>query len=144
MPISACVGSARAMSAWGEHGGTTIHTATHFGAPLACAAALATLDAIEQTCLLQRAREVGERWRDNLRSRTAGRGVVDVRGCGLMVGVELDGEAKRALAVMRQLLLRGWIVLTGGMRGEALTLTPPLDIEPELLFAFTDALVDCL
>jgi 4-aminobutyrate aminotransferase-like enzyme len=46
--------------------------------------------------------------------------------------------------VTRQLLTRGWIVLTGGARGDVLTLTPPLDIEESLLDQFVDALVDAL
>jgi 4-aminobutyrate aminotransferase/(S)-3-amino-2-methylpropionate transaminase len=139
LPISACVGRGNVMAAWGEHGGTTIHTATHFGAPVACAAALATLAALAG--LDVRAREVGARWAEGLRHALQGCRVADVRGQGLMIGVELEGGAARALAVTRQLLQRGWIVLTGGAAGDVLTLTPPLDIDEALLEAFTDALV---
>jgi 4-aminobutyrate aminotransferase/(S)-3-amino-2-methylpropionate transaminase len=57
-----------------------------------------------------------------------------------MVGVELDGGSGRALAVARRLLRSGWIVLTGGVGGNVLTLTPPLDIDERLLDAFVDAL----
>ncbi|HEX4445276.1 MAG TPA: aminotransferase class III-fold pyridoxal phosphate-dependent enzyme, partial [Polyangiaceae bacterium] len=46
-PISACIGTDAVMASWGAHGGTTLHTATHFGSPIACAAALATLDALD-------------------------------------------------------------------------------------------------
>jgi 4-aminobutyrate aminotransferase/(S)-3-amino-2-methylpropionate transaminase len=140
LPVSACVGRGHAMAPWGAHGGTTIHTATHFGAPLGCAAALATLDALEAGGLVVRARDAGSRWMDLLRGRLAGCGVNDVRGRGLMVGVALDGGAPRALAVMRRLLCEGWIVLTGGAAGDVLTLTPPLDIDEHLLDAFSIAL----
>jgi 4-aminobutyrate aminotransferase-like enzyme len=144
LPISACIGSARAMAAWGAHGGATIHTATHFGAPLGCAAAVATLESIELQGLVARARDVGSRFIDRLRDRVAGPGVVDVRGRGLMVGVELEGGSergpRRALAVTRQLLQKGWLVLTGGPDGDVITLTPPLDIDEALLDAFTCAL----
>ncbi len=140
LPISACIGRASAMAAWGAHGGTTIHTATHFGAPPACAAALATLAALEDGGLAARAREVGARWARALRDRLEGCGVTDVRGRGLMVGVELEGGAARALSLTRGLLQRGWIVLTGGAAGNVLTLTPPLDIDEALLDAFVDAL----
>jgi 4-aminobutyrate aminotransferase/(S)-3-amino-2-methylpropionate transaminase len=143
-PVSACIGSARAMAAWGELGGATIHTATHFGAPPACAAALATLAAIEQGRLCARARDEGARWMTALRDRTSGRGVRAVRGSGLMVGVVVDGGAARAVAVARRLLARGWIVLTGGTAGDVLTLTPPLVIEGALLDAFADALAASL
>ena len=57
-----------------------------------------------------------------------------------MVGVELHGGAPRALSVTRRLLRAGWIVLTGGVRGDVLTLTPSLDIDERLLDAFADAL----
>ncbi|HLK38374.1 MAG TPA: aminotransferase class III-fold pyridoxal phosphate-dependent enzyme, partial [Polyangiaceae bacterium] len=80
LPVSACVGSERATAAWGAHGGATIHTATHFGAPLACAAALATLDALEARSLPARARDAGTDWMPRLVERTAGRGVTAVRG----------------------------------------------------------------
>jgi 4-aminobutyrate aminotransferase-like enzyme len=148
VPISACIGSERAMRGWAEHGGTTIHTATHFGAPLACAAALATLRALEERRLVERSREVGARWLALLRDVThaggAVEGVVEVRGRGLMVGVALEGGAARALAVTRRLLGLGWIVLTGGVAGDVLTLTPPLDVDEALLVAFVEALRDAL
>jgi 4-aminobutyrate aminotransferase-like enzyme len=144
LPISACIGSGRSMAAWGKHGGATLHTATHFGAPLACAAAIATLDAIAQRGLPERARDLGLRWSKALRDRTAGVGVVDVRGRGLMVGMALEGGAGRALAVARRLLGRGWIVLTGGIRGDVLTLTPPLDIDEALLDAFNGVVAEVL
>jgi 4-aminobutyrate aminotransferase-like enzyme len=132
------------MAAWGAHGGTTIHTATHFGAPPACVAALATLEVLEREHLPERARTVGASWMSRLRAGTTGLGVRDVRGRGLMVGVELEGGAARALAVARQLLASGWIVLTGGATGDALTLTPPLDIEGALLDGFAEALPGAL
>jgi 4-aminobutyrate aminotransferase/(S)-3-amino-2-methylpropionate transaminase len=144
LAISACLGSGRAMAAWAAHGGATLHTASHFGAPLACAAALATLDALERERLPERARTAGHRWMAGLRAHVVGRGVTSVRGRGLMVGVALEGGPRRAIAVTRGLLERGWIVLTGGARGDVLTLTPPLDIDERLLDAFTHALADTL
>jgi 4-aminobutyrate aminotransferase/(S)-3-amino-2-methylpropionate transaminase len=144
LPISACIASGRVMAAWGAHGGSTIHTATHFGAPLACAAAVAALAALEDGRLPERAEAVGTRWMDRLRERTRGCGVLEVRGQGLMVGVALDGGAARALAVTRRLLSQGWIVLTGGTGGDVLTLTPPLDIDEGLLDAFAATLAGCL
>ncbi len=139
-PISACVGSERAMRAWGAHGGSTIHTATHFGSPVACAAALAMLDALADGALAKRAGEVGARWMTTLRARADRHGVKDVRGRGLMVGLEIDGGGGRALATTRALLKAGWITLTGGAKGDVITLTPPLDIDEALLDAFADAL----
>lgn len=144
LPVSACIGSERSMAAWGAHGGTTIHTATHFGAPPACKAALVTLELLEAERLPERAKKVGASWMNRMRERTMGLGVHEVRGRGLMVGIELDGGAARALAVTRRLLGGGWIVLTGGAKGSVLTLTPPLDTDGALLDAFADALATAL
>lgn len=144
LPVSACLGTKEVMAAWGAHGGSAIHTATHFGFPLACATALATLKAIREGDLPVRARYVGSRFLGSLETGTAGLGVRNVRGKGLLVGIELEGGAARALAVSRKLLLRGYIVLTGGVAGDVLTLTPPLRIEEDLLTAFGQALSDVL
>lgn len=142
IPISACVGRARAMEAWGAHGGGAIHTGTHFGSPPACAAALATLDAVRGG-LAQRAAEVGAKWSEELGAAGAASKVPwTVSGRGLMVGLRF-ADAKTALAIARALLQRGYVVLTGGMRGDVLTLSPPLTIAPELLSAFVGALSDC-
>lgn len=133
LPISACVGRASVMDAWGAHGGGAIHTGTHFGNPPSCAAALATLDALRNERLPARAAALGDAWRAELAP------LAKVRGRGLMVGVELEDSAK-ALAVSRALLALGYVVLTGGSRGDTLTLSPALTIAPELLSAFVGAL----
>lgn len=138
-PISACVGRADAMAAWGAHGGAAIHTGTHFGAPPSCAAALAVLEAV-RSGLANEAEENGARWIDEL-ARTCPRALV--RGRGLMAGVALDG-APAALAAARAMLARGYVVLTGGVRGDVLTFSPPLTIAPELLSAAAAALGDVL
>ena len=131
LPISACVGSAEVMASWGGHGGTRIHTGTHFGSPPACAAALATLERLRADDLPSRALGLGRRWLEELGPRARGR--------GMMVGISLQ-DASTALAVARQLLQRGYIVLTGGARGDVLTLSPPLTIAPELLTGFARTL----
>jgi 4-aminobutyrate aminotransferase/(S)-3-amino-2-methylpropionate transaminase len=141
--ISACIGSAKVMAPWGERGGSTIHTATHFGNPLACATALATLQRIEQEALADRARKLGSDFMELLTERTRAFEGVTVRGRGLMVGIVLP-TSERAQTVMRTLLEHGWIVLTGGAAGNVLTLTPPLVIEWRLLKAFASALEESL
>jgi acetylornithine/succinyldiaminopimelate/putrescine aminotransferase len=137
VPISACVGTARAMEAWGGHGGSRIHTGTHFGSPPACAAALATIQAVRSLDLPAMARTKGDAWRRELEA-TCG-DAAKVRGAGMMVGVEL-ADAAKALAAVRALLARGFIVLTGGTAGNTLTLSPSLTIDPSLLSAFAEAL----
>jgi 4-aminobutyrate aminotransferase/(S)-3-amino-2-methylpropionate transaminase len=144
LPISACIGREAVMRSWDTRGGGAIHTATHFGAPTACAAALATLAELRRARLVGRSRRVGDRWRDALARALEGRGVVGVRGRGMMIGVQVRGGAAQALSVTRKLLGQGYIVLTGGAAGDVLTLTPPLTIDEDLLAPFTRALADAL
>ncbi|MBS2017279.1 MAG: aspartate aminotransferase family protein [Deltaproteobacteria bacterium] len=138
VPISACVGRASVMEAWGAHGGSTIHTGTHFGSPPACAAALAVIEALRGG-VIERAEENGERLRAELEGALASREGIAVTGRGMMIGIAL-GSAATALSIARALLAKGFIVLTGGSRGDVLTLSPPLVLEPELASAFVAAL----
>lgn len=141
--ISACVAAEDVMEAWARHG-EVLHTSTHAGSPLACAAAIATLDALRFRKLCLRARDVGERWTAALRDALEGvPGVVEVRGVGLMIGVELDGGA-RALRAMHGMLQRGYLVLTGGRRSEVITLTPALNIPEERLLDAAAALREAI
>jgi 4-aminobutyrate aminotransferase/(S)-3-amino-2-methylpropionate transaminase len=145
VPISACVAAEDVMMAWAapEHG-EVLHTSTHAGSPVGCAAAIATLDALRFRKLVARAAEVGERAKEAFRAALEGcRGVVEVRGAGLMIGVELDG-GDRALRAMRGMLARGYLVLTGGMRSETITLTPALNIHEDRLADAAQALRDVL
>ncbi|MHB1215011.1 MAG: acetylornithine transaminase [Thiobacillus sp.] len=98
MPIGACLarGAAADVFVPGSHG------STFGGNPLACAAALATLDAIEDEKLLDNARVRGEAIRSGLRAALAGvHGVVDIRGEGMMIGLELDRPCGELVAVAR-------------------------------------------
>jgi len=141
-PISACIGRADAMAAWGAHGGATLHTATHFGAPPACAAALAVLERMRHPGFLEDVSRRGLVLRAAILEHASGL-VREVRGRGLMIGVELTDGAQ-ALAVMQRLLRRGYIVLTGGVGGETLTLTPPLDVPEACFEPFARALADAV
>lgn len=144
LPLSACIGSAEVMAAWGDPDGAPIHAATFAGNPLACSAALASLDVIERDALAERAARVGAAWLDELRARILPHPrVVEVRGRGLMVGIELDDGAF-SLGVVQRLLERGWLTLPAGAHAEVLQLTPPLIIEPALLSLFVDTLLEVL
>ncbi len=143
MPISACVAPFEIMRAWAENG-EVLHTSTHAGAPLACSAAIATLDSLRFRKLASRAREVGDTARAAIHEHLKGaRGYCGVRGAGLMIGLELaSGDvAQRAV---RGLLERGYLVVSGGPRGETLTLTPPLSIPEELLVGVAPRLREVL
>jgi acetylornithine/N-succinyldiaminopimelate aminotransferase len=98
VPIGACLarGVAAEVFTPGSHG------STFGGNPLACAAALATLETIEEERLLDNARVRGEAIRAGLRSALAGvHGVIDIRGEGMMIGIELDRPCGELVAVAR-------------------------------------------
>lgn len=87
VPIGACVTAGKAAGLFkpGNHG------STFGGNPLACTAALTTLATIEQDGLMARAEAVGSAIRQGMKEALANvSGVVDIRGKGLMIGIELD------------------------------------------------------
>lgn len=99
VPIGACLASGRATGVFGPGN----HGSTFGGGPLVCAASLATLQAIEEEKLLDKATQTGEWIRSELRAQLKGvSGVTEIRGLGMMMGIELDRTCgdivKRALA----------------------------------------------
>ena len=128
-PISACIGTAAVMDAWGASRGEAIHTQTFLGNPVGCAMALAAIDEVER--LLPTVSGKG-RW---LRERLQERGL-PVRGRGMLLGVEVP----HSLAVSRALLQQGYIALPAGESAEVLALTPPLVITQAQLEGFLAAL----
>lgn len=87
VPIGACLAAGPAAGIFkpGSHG------STFGGNPLACVAALTTLEVIEHGGLMAHALALGERIRSDLAKRLEGvAGVADIRGDGLMIGIELD------------------------------------------------------
>ena len=87
VPIGACMAGGRAAGLFepGKHG------STFGGNPLACAAALTTIATIEQDGLMARAESVGALIRQRFAEALAGvRGIREIRGQGLMIGIELD------------------------------------------------------
>ena len=133
LPLSACIGSGAVMAAW-RRDEEVVHTSTFAGAPLACATAIATLDALERQRLVERSAEVGARWLAALREALAGR--AEVRGVGLMVGIDVGARPGAAVRAGQLLLERGYIVSSGGGAREVLVLTPPLNIAEDLLDGF--------
>jgi acetylornithine/N-succinyldiaminopimelate aminotransferase len=119
MPIGACIAGPAAADVLepGDHG------STFAGGPVACAAALAVLDAVDDPALLRGVRERGSELRDGLEALD---GVAAARGRGLMVGVELaDGIDAAALGA--DLLARGLVVNVPA--ASTLRLLPPLLVE---------------
>lgn len=144
MPVSACVGRADVMAAWGDPAGEAIHTGTFFGHPLGCAAALAVLDVLQRDALPARAAALGAWWRTALtETLTDTAAVTAVRGAGLLLGIELQAP-QAALGLHRALLERGYITLVAGADARVLQLLPPLTIPESRLLAFNRTLGSCV
>ncbi len=122
VPMGVCLarGSAAETLVPGDHG------STFGGQPLACAAALAVLDVMEEEGLMERASEVGGYFLSGLRALQADLPdrIQEVRGIGLMAALEL--ARPEAKAVLRALLERGAVVNAVG--DTILRFLPPLTI----------------
>ena len=131
LPISACVASASLMSAWGVSTGEALHTSTFLGNPVACAAALAALDVLEDERLPERAASVGEIFRNGLLALQAEfpDQIQGVRGRGLMLGLAFASPTL-ALPLVPAALRMGLILLPAG-DGSVLEFVPPLTITEE-------------
>jgi acetylornithine/N-succinyldiaminopimelate aminotransferase len=121
MPVGACITGPKAAEALqpGDHG------STFAAGPVATAAALAVLDAVDDPTLLRSVRELGTRLRSGLEELP---GVAGTRGRGLMVGVAL-AEGIDAAAVGADLLERGLVVNVPAPG--TLRLLPPLVVEAD-------------
>ncbi|SMB31415.1 Acetylornithine aminotransferase [Sterolibacterium denitrificans] len=118
VPIGACLAAGKAAGVFGPGN----HGSTFGGNPLACIAALTTLEVIEQDGLLARAQVLGATIRDGLASALAGlAGVVDIRGSGLMIGIELDRNCGE---LVQQALVAG--LLINVTADKVVRLLPPL------------------
>jgi acetylornithine aminotransferase len=132
VPIGACL--ARGKAAGVFHAGN--HGSTFGGNPLASAAALAVLDSLVTDGLCANATRMGERLMHGLRARLAGiPGVVEVRGRGLMVGIELREPCAH---LVQEALEQG--LLINVTADNVIRLLPPLVIQA----AEIDQIIDTL
>ncbi|GAB2269521.1 hypothetical protein Dimus_004442 [Dionaea muscipula] len=117
------------------------HGSTFAGGPLVCNAALTVLEKISDPGFLSSVSKKGEFFKEVLERKLGGHGhVKEVRGRGLIIGIELDVLAAPLVDACR---LSGLLVLTSG-KGNIVRLVPPLIIsEPELADA-AEILLDCL
>lgn len=121
VPIGACLATEQVASLLspGSHG------TTFGGNPLACRVALEVLAIMEEDDILARASRAGARLLDGMKKRLGNQpGVVDIRGKGLMVGVELAEEAGE---LKDQAMARGLIINV--TRGNVIRLLPPLIVD---------------
>jgi 4-aminobutyrate aminotransferase-like enzyme len=128
-PISAAVARPSVMDAWPRSTGEALHTSTYLGNPMGCAAALATIGELERLALPAQARELGELLEKRLDALLEHPAVVAKRGRGAMWGLQLRSAAD-ADRVVKAALARGVILLQAGIRGDVISITPPLVISP--------------
>ncbi len=130
LPMSAIGASGELMSKWqpGSHGGTY-----GGGSPLAMAAGLATLQVIREEHLIENSSREGEYLSNRLRdclSRLPHR--TDVRGPGLMIGVEVTNEQgpdkEFVTKLQHECLNRGLMLLTCGIGGNVIRWIPPVNV----------------
>ncbi len=130
VPLSAVTGLAEIMDAptAGGLGGT------YGGNPLACAAALATLDIIEEEKLLERAEAIGAKIQQSLHDlKRRHRKIGDVRGLGAMIGMEFISEGETtgtmlAARVLEEARERGLLLLSAGAKRNIIRILVPLVI----------------
>ena len=147
LPLSAVTGRAEIMDAPHVSG----LGGTYGGNPVACAAALATIETIELDGMLDRAKQIERLMKTKLhRMQADDDRIGDVRGRGAMIAVELvksgsaepDPELTKALCAKAH--AQGVLVLSCGTFGNILRFLPPLSISDELLIEGLDVLGDIL
>jgi 4-aminobutyrate aminotransferase-like enzyme len=114
--------------------GETLHAATFYAHPVACAAALAALDVIDDEGLIERCATLGARLHEGLAQIALAYPdlVREVRGKGMLAALVV-ATPELALAVTRDCLAAGLIVLPGAMEGDAISLSPPWTIDERQL-----------
>ncbi|MEM8995847.1 MAG: aspartate aminotransferase family protein [Acidobacteriota bacterium] len=132
LPIGAVVGRKDLMAAWTTPG-EALHTATFVAHPLACAAALATLEVLRSDGLVERAEALGKK----IAARTSAwprrfSVLTDVRGRGLLWGLELTTPALAA-ALSSEARRRGLLMLAGGAEGRVAQIVPALTVSERQL-----------
>lgn len=153
-PIAGVIGRAEIMDAMapGGLGGT------YGGNPVACAAALAAIEAIDSEALLARSMQMGETFRArfaDIGARVSPYRMWDIRGLGAMLAVEFVTDFETATpdgalvkSICAHALKRGLILLGCGMHGNALRIMVPLTASDEIvdegLVIFEAALADAI
>ncbi|XAR50499.1 Acetylornithine transaminase [Bertholletia excelsa] len=137
LPIGAVLVSER-VSAAINHGD---HGSTFAGGPLVCNAAITVLDKISKPRFLTSVKNKGHDFKETLKQKLGGHPhVKEIRGLGLIIGIELDVPASPLVDACRD---SGLLVLTAG-KGNVVRLVPPLIISEEELERASEILLQCL
>jgi len=124
MPVSAVVGSKATLGVFkpGDHG------STFGGNPLACVVAREALRVLVDEQLSEQSEEKGRTFRDNLRQRNCSK-IKEVRGKGLLIGIEMTEQAGPAKPYCKELIKRG--LLCKDTVASVMRIAPPLNIPQE-------------
>ncbi len=143
MPIGATIARPKIWTIFQEN--PLIHSSTFGGNPLACSAALATLDVLEEEKLPERAEELGNYLLAELQilKEKHANLIKDVRGKGLLLGIEF-WEEDVGLLVVSFLIQRGVLVAYALNNPKVIRLEPPLIISKELLARVVEILESAL
>ncbi len=130
MPAGAVVGTKAVFSRL--FGNPFLHTTTFGGNPLACAAALATINVLIEEHLPQRAARMGERMLKGLREAAKGHNnlVVDIRGKGMLMALEFPND-QLGFEVSKAMLERGVLVSGTLVNARVIRIEPPLTLSEE-------------
>ncbi|WP_426573426.1 4-aminobutyrate--2-oxoglutarate transaminase [Aquihabitans sp. McL0605] len=147
LPLAAVTGRADVMDA--VHSGGL--GGTYGGNPVACAAALATIDLLESSGLIVQAQQLGAAMRTRLDAmKSRDRGIGEVRGRGMMQAIELvkpgttQPDPERVRAVLAICHSQGVVTLSAGTYGNVIRFLPPLVISEHLLHEGLDVVSEAL
>lgn len=132
MPVGACISRSEIFDVFDEH--PWIHSSTTGGNPIACAAACAALEVLVEEDLAGQAERKGQMVMDRLQEmqRKYPDIIVEVRGKGLLVGVEFTNPAG-GLTALTELFERGVLVIPSLMNWGVMRIAPPLTIDTDKL-----------
>ena len=147
LPLSGVFSSLDLMKKWpgGSHGGT------YGGNAVACAAAVATIQAIREEDMLENAMQRGSQLQTGLsKLQEIYPQIGDVRGLGLMIGseFELDGKFKKAKPIVKDIIHaaeeRGLLLLSCGTYDSTVRWIPPLNVSAAQVKDALDIFANCL
>ncbi|KAI3455268.1 hypothetical protein Pfo_011931 [Paulownia fortunei] len=137
LPIGAVLVTERVADTinFGDHG------STFAGSPLVCSAGIAVLDKISNPSFLASVSEKGQYFKDLLVEKLGGNShVKEIRGLGLIIGIELDVSASPLVDACQK---SGLLILTAG-KGNVVRIVPPLIISKQELDLAVETLTNCL
>jgi len=148
MPLGACMAKAEIADSY-EPGD---HLSTFGGNPVSCAAGVASLDVMLAQDLPKQSQTKGEHLLKRIRELQSTESIIgEVRGKGLMIGVELVEEHKnktpaegKASKIKELLRMKGVLVGVGGVKGNVVRIQPPLVITDQQLDILIDYLAESM